>query len=140
MLQACRSKKTSFLVHSPERVDPGNLRYSTKNTSKVLGAVGPVSLEIGLAFYSQTIEKVIPLSCSRAAELAKVFENTFRAVNIALVNEITLLCDRMGLNVWEVLEAAFTKPFGIMPFFPGPGSGDIVFLLTLIIWNGKRGS
>ncbi|MDD2619569.1 MAG: nucleotide sugar dehydrogenase [Syntrophomonadaceae bacterium] len=112
-----------FLAHSPERVDPGNLRYSTKNTNKLLGAVGPASLEVAIAFYQQTIENLVPLSCPRAAELAKVFENTFRAVNIALVNEMTLLCDRMGLNVWEILDAAFTKPFGIMPFYPGPGVG-----------------
>jgi nucleotide sugar dehydrogenase len=112
-----------FLVHSPERVDPGNKRYTTKNTCKVVGGIGPNSLEVGLAFYSQTVEKVVPVSSAKAAELVKVFENTFRAVNIALVNELALLCDRMGLNVWEVLEAAFTKPFGIMPFWPGPGVG-----------------
>lgn len=112
-----------FLVHSPERVDPGNKRYSTKNTCKVVGGVGPVSLEVGVAFYSQTVERVIPVSSAKVAELVKVFENTFRAVNIALVNELAMLCDRMGLNVWEVLEAAFTKPFGIMPFWPGPGVG-----------------
>ncbi len=112
-----------FLAHSPERVDPGNKRYTTKNTSKVVGGVGPNSLEVAVAFYSQTIEKVVPVSSAKAAELVKVFENTFRAVNIALVNELTLLCDRMGLNVWEVLDAAFTKPFGIMPFYPGPGVG-----------------
>lgn len=112
-----------FLAHSPERVDPGNARYTTKNTNKVVGAVGQESLEVALAFYSQTIEKLIPVSSARAAEMVKVFENTFRAVNIALVNELTLLCDRMGLNVWEVLDAAFTKPFGIMPFYPGPGVG-----------------
>ncbi|MGB9756855.1 MAG: nucleotide sugar dehydrogenase [Candidatus Bipolaricaulaceae bacterium] len=112
-----------FLVHSPERVDPGNKRYTTRNISKVVGGVGPNSLEVGLAFYSQTVEKVIPVSSAKAAELVKVFENTFRAVNIALVNELAMLCDRMGLNVWEVLEAAFTKPFGIMPFWPGPGVG-----------------
>lgn len=112
-----------FLVHSPERVDPGNKRYTTKNTCKVVGGVGPVSLEVGVAFYSQTVERVVPVSSAKAAELVKVFENTFRAVNIALVNELALLCDRMGLNVWEVLEAAFTKPFGIMPFWPGPGVG-----------------
>lgn len=112
-----------FLAHSPERVDPGNKRYTTKNTSKVVGGVGPNSLEAAVAFYSQTIEKVVPVSSAKAAELVKVFENTFRAVNIALVNELTLLCDRMGLNVWEVLDAAFTKPFGIMPFYPGPGVG-----------------
>lgn len=112
-----------FLSHSPERVDPGNQRYTTKNTNKVVGGVGPESLEVAVAFYEQTIEHVVPVSNARAAELCKVFENTFRAVNIALVNEITLLCDRMNLNVWEVLDAAFTKPFGIMPFYPGPGVG-----------------
>lgn len=112
-----------FLAHSPERVDPGNKRYTTKNTTKVVGGVGPESQKLALAFYSQTIERVVPVSSSKAAELVKVFENTFRAVNIALVNELALLCDRMGLNVWEVLDAAFTKPFGIMPFYPGPGVG-----------------
>lgn len=112
-----------FLAHSPERVDPGNLRYSTKNTNKVVGGVGPSSLEVAVAFYSQAIETIVPVSSAAAAELVKVFENTFRAVNIALVNELAILCDRMKLNVWEVLDAAFTKPFGIMPFYPGPGVG-----------------
>ncbi len=112
-----------FLAHSPERVDPGNKRYTTKNTSKVVGGVGPESLEVAAAFYGQTIERVVPVSSARAAELVKVFENTFRSVNIALVNELALLCDRLGLSVWEVLDAAFTKPFGIMPFYPGPGVG-----------------
>ncbi|WP_243028287.1 nucleotide sugar dehydrogenase [Thermus albus] len=112
-----------FLVHSPERVDPGNQRYTTKNTTKVVGGCGPRSLEVGAFFYGQTIEKVVTVSSAKAAELVKVFENTFRAVNIALVNELALLCNRMGLNVWEVLDAAFTKPFGIMPFYPGPGVG-----------------
>jgi len=112
-----------FLVHSPERVDPGNRRYTTKNTTKVVGGIGPRSLEAGVHFYSQTIERVVPVSSAKAAEMVKVFENTFRAVNIALVNELAMLCDRMGLNVWEVLDAAFTKPFGIMPFYPGPGVG-----------------
>lgn len=112
-----------FLAHSPERVDPGNRRYSTHNTNKVIGGVGPESLEVAAIFYSQTIEQVVPVSSAKAAEMVKVFENTFRAVNIALVNELTLLCDRIGLNVWEVLDAAFTKPFGILPFYPGPGVG-----------------
>lgn len=112
-----------FLCHSPERVDPGNRRYTTKNTNKVIGGVGPKSLELGLQFYSQTIDHMIPVSSARAAEMVKVFENTYRAVNIALVNELALLCDRMNLNVWEVLDAAFTKPFGIQPFYPGPGVG-----------------
>ena len=112
-----------FLAHSPERVDPGNQRYTTKNTSKVVGASDPHSLEIATLFYQQTIDHVVPVSSAKAAELVKVFENTFRAVNIALVNELALLCDRLDLNVWEVLDAANTKPFGIMPFYPGPGVG-----------------
>jgi UDP-N-acetyl-D-glucosamine dehydrogenase len=116
-------EKDFYLSHSPERVDPGNKRYTTKNTNKVVGGVGPESLEVALHFYKQAIEHVVPVSSAKAAELVKVFENTFRAVNIALVNELTLLCDRMDLNVWEVLDAAFTKPFGIMPFYPGPGVG-----------------
>ena len=112
-----------FLAHSPERVDPGNQRYTTKNTSKVVGASDTYSLEVAKLFYEQTIEHVVPVSSAKAAELVKVFENTFRAVNIALVNELALLCDRIDLNVWEVLDAANTKPFGIMPFYPGPGVG-----------------
>lgn len=112
-----------YLAHSPERVDPGNKRYSTKNTNKVVGGNDPVSLDVAVTFYQQAIEHIVPVSSAKAAELVKVYENTFRAVNIALANEIALLCDRMGLNVWEVLDAAFTKPFGIMPFYPGPGVG-----------------
>jgi UDP-N-acetyl-D-glucosamine dehydrogenase len=112
-----------FLAHSPERVDPGNQRYTTKNTNKVVGASDPASLEIATLFYQQTIDHVVPVGSAKAAELVKVFENTFRAVNIALVNELAMLCDRMDLNVWEVLDAVNTKPFGIMPFYPGPGVG-----------------
>ena len=112
-----------FLAHSPERVNPGNKRYSTQNTSKVVGATDAASLYLAVTFYSKTILEVIPVSSSRAAEMVKVYENTFRAVNIALVNELALLCDRMQISVWEVLDAAFTKPFGIMPFYPGPGVG-----------------
>jgi len=133
-------EKDFFLVHSPERVDPGNKRYTTKNTTKVVGGVGPHSTEIGRFFYSQTIEKVIPVSSASAAELVKVFENTFRAVNIALVNELTILCDRLNLNVWEVLDAAFTKPFGIMPFYPGPGVGGHCIPLDphYLEWKAKE--
>lgn len=112
-----------FLAHSPERVDPGNKRYTTKNTSKVVGASDPNSLTVAKLFYEQTIGHVVPVTSAKAAELVKVFENTFRAVNIALVNELALLCDRMDIDVWEVLDAANTKPFGIMPFYPGPGVG-----------------
>lgn len=112
-----------FLAHSPERVDPGNRRYTTKNTNKVVGASDPASREVAVALYRKTILNIVPVSSAAVAEMTKVFENTFRAVNIALVNELTLLCDRMNLSVWEVLDAAFTKPFGIMPFYPGPGVG-----------------
>jgi UDP-N-acetyl-D-glucosamine dehydrogenase len=118
-----RQGKDFFLAHSPERVDPGNKRYTTKNTNKVVGASDNNSLAVAKLFYEQTIETVIPVSSAKAAELVKVFENTFRAVNIALVNELALLCDRMNIDVWEVLDAANTKPFGIMPFYPGPGVG-----------------
>ncbi len=118
-----RVNQDFFLAHSPERVDPGNKRYTTKNTHKVVGGVGPESLEVAVAFYSATIKHVVPVSCAKAAELCKVYENTFRAVNIAMVNELTKLCDRMDVNVWEVLDAAYTKDFGIMPFYPGPGVG-----------------
>ncbi len=129
-----------FLAHSPERVDPGNLRYTTKNTNKVVGGVGSESLDVAMTFYGQTIDHVVPVSCAKAAELSKVFENTFRAVNIALVNEITMLCDRMGLNVWEVLDASFTKPFGIMPFYPGPGVGGHCIPLDphYLEWKAKE--
>ncbi len=118
-----KAGKDFFLAYSPERVDPGNQRYTTKNTNKVVGASDPASREVAVALYRKTILNIVPVSSAAAAEMTKVFENTFRAVNIALVNELTLLCDRMGINVWEVLDAAFTKPFGIMPFYPGPGVG-----------------
>ncbi|HBI27282.1 MAG TPA: UDP-N-acetyl-D-glucosamine dehydrogenase, partial [Peptococcaceae bacterium] len=112
-----------FLSFSPERVDPGNKRYTTKNTSKVVGGVTPACLDVAKTFYEQTILNVVPVSSPSIAEMTKVFENTYRAVNIALINEIMLLCDRMGLDVWEVVDAAGTKPFGIQTFYPGPGVG-----------------
>jgi UDP-N-acetyl-D-glucosamine dehydrogenase len=112
-----------FLAFSPERVDPGNKRYTTKNTSKVVGGVTPACLDVAVTFYEQTIINVVPVSSPAVAEMTKVFENTYRAINIALVNEIMLLCDRMGLDVWEVIDAAATKPFGIHTFYPGPGVG-----------------
>ncbi|KGK85025.1 UDP-N-acetyl-D-glucosamine dehydrogenase [Desulfosporosinus sp. HMP52] len=112
-----------FLAFSPERVDPGNKRFTTKNTSKVVGGMTPYCLEIAYALYNQTISNVVPVSSPAAAELTKVFENTYRAVNIAMVNELMMLCDRMGIDIWEVVEAAGTKPFGIQTFYPGPGVG-----------------
>jgi nucleotide sugar dehydrogenase len=135
-----RADRDFFLAHSPERVDPGNKRFATKNTPKVVGGVGPFSLKVAVEFYSQAIERVVPVSSAKAAELVKVYENTFRAVNIALVNEMLLLCDRMNLSVWEVLDAAFTKPFGIMPFFPGPGVGGHCIPLDphYLEWKAKE--
>jgi UDP-N-acetyl-D-glucosamine dehydrogenase len=112
-----------FLAYSPERVDPGNKRYTTNNISKVCGGVTPACTDVAVAFYSQTIQQVVPVSSPAVAEMTKVFENTYRAVNIALVNELMLLCDRMNISVWEVVDAAATKPFGIQTFYPGPGVG-----------------
>ena len=129
-----------FLAHSPERVDPGNQRYTTQNTNKVVGASDPASLDVATFFYAQTIASVVPVSSAKTAELVKLFENTFRAVNIALVNELALLCDRMELDVWEVLDAAHTKPFGIMPFFPGPGVGGHCIPIdpNYLAWKAKE--
>ena len=112
-----------FLCFSPERVDPGNPNFQTVNIPKVVGGVTPACTEMGRLFYSQALEKVVPVSGTQVAEMVKLLENTFRMINIGLVNEIALMCDRMGINVWEVIEAAATKPFGFMPFFPGPGLG-----------------
>jgi UDP-N-acetyl-D-glucosamine dehydrogenase len=112
-----------FLCFSPERVDPGNARYKTSNIPKVVGGITPACTRMGALFYSQALEKVIPVSSTRVAEMVKLLENTFRMINIGLANEMALMCDRMGLNVWEVIDAAATKPFGFMPFYPGPGLG-----------------
>ncbi len=112
-----------FVAFSPERVDPGNPKYHTHNTPKVIGGAGPGSLEHAVALYSKFIEKVIPVSSPDTAEMVKLLENTFRAVNIGLVNEVAIMCGRLGLDTWEVIEAASTKPFGFMPFYPGPGLG-----------------
>jgi UDP-N-acetyl-D-glucosamine dehydrogenase len=112
-----------FLCFSPERVDPGNPRYQTVNIPKVVGGCTPACTEMGRLFYSQALECVVPVSSTRVAEMVKLLENTFRMINIGLVNEIALMCDRMNINVWEVIDAAATKPFGFMPFYPGPGLG-----------------
>lgn len=112
-----------FLAFSPERVDPGNARYTTHNTNKVVGGYTEACRTVAGAFYRKSILEIITVSSPGCAEMVKVFENTFRAVNIALVNELALLCDKMNLNVWEVIEAASTKPFGMMTFWPGPGVG-----------------
>jgi UDP-N-acetyl-D-glucosamine dehydrogenase len=112
-----------FLCFSPERVDPGNPRYHTRNIPKVVGGVTPACTAMGAHFYSQALETVVPVSSTQVAEMVKLLENTFRMINIGLVNELALMCDRIGIDIWEVIEAAKTKPFGFMPFYPGPGLG-----------------
>ncbi|MFZ5980566.1 MAG: nucleotide sugar dehydrogenase [Candidatus Zixiibacteriota bacterium] len=112
-----------FLAFSPERVDPGNTRYGIKNTPRIVGGVTPTCTRVAKTFYQQTISDVIEVSSTRAAEMVKLLENTFRSVNIGLVNEVALMCDRLNIDVWEIIDAAATKPFGFMPFYPGPGLG-----------------
>jgi UDP-N-acetyl-D-glucosamine dehydrogenase len=112
-----------FLAFSPERVDPGNPQWHTANIPKVVGGIDPVSTKLAAALYGQIVKRVVPVSSTRVAEMVKLLENTFRAVNIGLVNELALMCHDLGLNVWDVIDAAATKPFGFMPFYPGPGLG-----------------
>lgn len=111
------------LAFSPERIDPGNQRFSTPTIPKIVGGVTPHCTELAKAVYQSIVEKVVVVSSSRVAEMAKLLENTFRAVNIGLVNELALMCNKLNVNVWEVIDAAATKPFGFMPFYPGPGLG-----------------
>src|SRR3954468_10553327 len=112
-----------FLAFSPERVDPSNEKFNTKNTPKVVGGTTAACSRIAAALYATSIDTIVPVTGTRVAEMVKLLENTFRAVNIGLVNELALMCDRMGIDVWEVVNAAKTKPFGFMPFYPGPGLG-----------------
>ena len=112
-----------FVAFSPERVDPGNPTYNTRNTPKVVGGITAACVEVACALYASSIDTVVPVSSPEAAELVKLLENTFRAVNIGLVNEIAIVCDKLGVDVWEVINAAATKPFGFMKFTPGPGIG-----------------
>jgi UDP-N-acetyl-D-glucosamine dehydrogenase len=115
--------KDFFLVYSPEREDPGNPQFQVRTIPKVVGGITPACLERGVALYSQVVEKVVPVSSTRAAEMSKLLENIYRSVNIALVNELKMLCLRMGLDIFEIIEASKTKPFGFQPFYPGPGLG-----------------
>jgi len=112
-----------FLCFSPERVDPGNPKFQTKNIPKVVGGYTPACTEMGRLFYSQALEHVVPVASTQVAEMVKLLENTFRMINIGLANEIAMMCNGMGIDVWEVIDAAATKPFGFMPFYPGPGLG-----------------
>jgi len=112
-----------FLAFSPERVDPGNPTFNTRNIPKIVGGMGQTSTEAAALLYGSIVEKVIKVSSTRVAEMVKLLENTFRAVNIGMVNELALMCHKMDIDVWEVIDAAKTKPFGFMPFYPGPGLG-----------------
>jgi len=131
---------TLFMAFSPERVDPGNKSFKTHNTFKLVGGVTPKCLQVAQLFYEQSIVKIFPLSSSRVAEMAKVFENVFRSVNIALVNELAILCDRMNINPYEVIDAAATKNFGFMAFYPGPGVGGHCIPLDpyYLAWKSKE--
>ena len=115
--------KDFFLAFSPERIDPGNPNYDTKNTPKIIGGISKNSTMIAKLLYEQAIDTIIPVSSSKVAEMVKLLENTFRIVNIGMVNELMLMCDKLGIDVWEVIDAAKTKPYGYMPFYPGPGVG-----------------
>jgi UDP-N-acetyl-D-glucosamine dehydrogenase len=142
MLEAggLRAGTDFFLAFSPERVDPGNPSFNTHNVPKVVGGVGPSSTELAAALYGAAIERIVRVSSPQVAEMVKLLENTFRAVNIALVNEIALMCDRLHINVWEVVNAAATKPFGFMPFFPGPGLGGHCIPIDpfYLSWKAKQ--
>jgi len=115
--------KDFFLAFSPERVDPGNPQFNTRNIPKVVGGVTPDCARVAVALYRQRLDHVVPVSSTQVAEMVKLLENTFRSVNIGLVNELAMMCARLGIDVWEVIGAAATKPFGFMPFYPGPGLG-----------------
>jgi len=129
-----------FLCFSPERVDPGNPKYHTSNIPKVVGGTTPACSEIGRLFYSQALETVVAVGSTRVAEMVKLLENTFRMINIGMVNEIAVMCSRMGIDVWEVIEAAATKPFGFMPFYPGPGLGGHCIPIDpfYLSWKSKQ--
>ena len=135
-----RAGKDIFLAFSPERVDPGNPMYTTKNIPKVVGGATPQCTKVADALYRGVLERVHPVSTATVAEMVKLLENTFRSVNIGLVNEIALMCDRMGIDVWEVIDAAKTKPFGFMPFYPGPGIGGHCIPLDpfYLSWKAKQ--
>ena len=129
-----------FLCFSPERVDPGNAKFQTKNIPKVVGGTTAACTKVGALFYQQALEHVVPVSSTQVAEMVKLLENTFRMINIGLVNEIAIMCDGMGINVWEVITAAATKPFGFMPFYPGPGLGGHCIPIDpfYLSWKSKQ--
>jgi UDP-N-acetyl-D-glucosamine dehydrogenase len=135
-----RAGRDFFLAFSPERVDPGNATHTTENVPKVVGGSTPECVRLAAALYGAAIKTIVPVSSTRVAEMVKLLENTFRAVNIGLVNELALMCDRMNIDVWEVVEAARTKPFGFMAFYPGPGLGGHCIPIDPIYlsWKAKQ--
>jgi len=135
-----RVGKEIFLCFSPERVDPGNPDYNTRNIPKVVGGCTPECTQLGVALYSQALEHVVAVSSTQVAEMVKLLENTFRMINIGLVNELAMMCSRMGIDVWEVIDAAATKPFGFMPFYPGPGLGGHCIPIDpfYLSWKSKQ--
>ncbi|GIQ70636.1 nucleotide sugar dehydrogenase [Xylanibacillus composti] len=129
-----------FLCFSPERVDPGNASYNTYNTPKVIGGTTEACKSLGVTLYSHVVKQVVPVSSPKVAEMSKLLENTFRSINIAFINEMAMMCDKMGIDVWEVIQAASTKPFGFMPFHPGPGIGGHCIPLDpmYLSWKAKE--
>jgi UDP-N-acetyl-D-glucosamine dehydrogenase len=129
-----------FLCFSPERVDPGNVNFKTSNIPKVVGGITPACTRLGALFYSQALQTVVPVSSTRVAEMVKLLENTFRMINIGLANEMAMMCHRMGIDIWEVIDAAATKPFGFMPFYPGPGLGGHCIPIDpfYLSWKSKQ--
>jgi UDP-N-acetyl-D-glucosamine dehydrogenase len=135
-----RAGRDFFLAFSPERVDPGNATFSTRNVPKVVGGIDAQSTALAGSLYAAAIERIVPVSSPRVAEMVKLLENTFRAVNIGLANEIAMMCGRLGVDVWEVVDAAATKPFGFMPFYPGPGLGGHCIPIDpfYLSWKAKQ--
>ncbi|HTR36746.1 MAG TPA: nucleotide sugar dehydrogenase, partial [Bryobacteraceae bacterium] len=129
-----------WLCFSPERVDPGNPQFHTRNIPKVVGGITPQCTNMGACFYRQALETIVPVGSARVAETVKLLENTFRMINIGLVNELTIMCERMGIDIWEVIDAAATKPFGFMPFYPGPGLGGHCIPIDpfYLSWKSKQ--
>lgn len=135
-----RVGKELFLCFSPERVDPGNQKFQTKNIPKVVGGTTTACAQLAVMLYSQALDQVVPVSSTQVAEMVKLLENTFRMINIGLVNELAMMCRRMGIDVWEVIDAAATKPFGFMPFYPGPGLGGHCIPIDpfYLSWKSKQ--
>ncbi|MFN9857130.1 MAG: nucleotide sugar dehydrogenase, partial [Pseudanabaena sp.] len=129
-----------FLVYSPEREDPGNRKYSTKTIPKIVGGTTENCLEVGTSLYQSIVDQVISVSSTKVAEMVKILENIYRSVNIGLVNELKIVADSMGIDIWEVIDAAATKPFGFMPFYPGPGLGGHCIPIDpfYLTWKAKE--